>query len=347
MKIRAVRAALSLALFSASGIACQAGTPAKAASAKADSKVAAQGAGISISLAELDARAAARLVPLRQQEYDIRKDVLDEMVAEALEAKEAQARGVTLEALVKAEVTDKVPAPTKEAVDLVYAQNKSRLGGQTLEQVQPSIEKFLRDRDTQVRRQAFRRSLFDKAGVKIALAPPRVEVPVPANAPVLGPDQAPVTMVAFTDYQCTFCHRAQGTVDEIMSRYAGKVRLVHQDFPLDSIHPQAASAARGAWCAGEQGKFWEYYKSLMTVPGDLSANDLAQRATGLKLEAAPFAACVASDRHDATIREGAASGARLGVSGTPAYFINGRMLTGAQPIEQFQEVIDAELAAAR
>jgi len=346
MKTSIVRAVLSLVLVPASGVACQAGTAAKAATPKPEAKAAAQGSGISISMAELDERAAGRLVPLRQQEYEIRKDILDEMVAEGLETNEAKARGVTREELIKKEVTDKVNAPTKEAVDVVYEQYKARLGGQTREQAQASIEKFLRERDTQVRRQAFRRELFDKAGVKIALEPPRVAVPVPANAPVLGPAAAPVTMVAFTDYQCPYCHRAQGTVDQIMSRYAGKIRLVHQDFPLDG-HPQAFPAARAAWCAGEQGKFWEYYKSLMSVTGDLSAKDLSDRATLLKLDDATLSACAASDRHDATIREGAASGGRLGVSGTPAYFINGRMLTGAQPIEQFQEVIDAELAATR
>jgi protein-disulfide isomerase len=338
----------TLALAQAS-IACQAAPQAKAAARPTeagDASVVAAGAGVSITTAELDKRAAARLAPLRQQEYDVRKAVLDEMVAEALEAKEAKARGLSPADLIQKEVADKVVAPTKEAVDVVYEQYKARLGGQTREQAGPQIEKFLRDRDTQLRRQAFQRELFDKAAVKLALAPPRAEVPLPKNAPVLGPATAPVTMVAFTDYQCPYCHRAQNTVDQLMTRYAGKVKLVHQDFPLDG-HAQAFPAARAAWCAGEQGKFWEYYKSLMTVPGDLSETDLATRATGLSLDAGSFKTCATSDRHDATIREGAEAGARLGVSGTPAYFINGRMLTGAQPFEEFQKVIDSELQSAR
>jgi protein-disulfide isomerase len=151
--------------------------------------------------------------------------------------------------------------------------------------------------------------------------------------------------VAFTDYQCPYCHRAQNTIDQIMTQYAGKVRLVHQDFPLDG-HPQAVPAARAARCAGEQGKFWDYYRSLMTTPGDLGETDLAQRAEGLKLDGAGFKTCVASDRHDKDIQEGMETGTSLGVTGTPGYFINGRMLTGAQPLAQFQEVIDGELARA-
>jgi protein-disulfide isomerase len=148
--------------------------------------------------------------------------------------------------------------------------------------------------------------------------------------------------VEFTDYQCPYCHRAQSTIEKVLSRYAGKVQFVHRDFPLDG-HSQAFPAARAARCAGEQGRFWDYHRNLMTVPGDLTETDLAARAASLKLNPGAFSTCLASDRYDASIRESVEAGAKAGVTGTPAYFVNGRMLTGTRPFEHFQEVIDAEL----
>ena len=337
-------AACTLGLLVLGSAACQARAASPAAPANAS--VVAQGTGISITAADLDKAAEGKLSRLRQQEYEVKKEVLDQLIGDALMAKEAKARGITVEALVKLEVEDKVAPPAKEAVDTVYEQYKAQLRGQTREQAGPQIEKFMRERDTGVRREAFRRELLDKAGVKVALEAPRTEVAVPASAPSMGPANAPVTIVAFTDYQCPYCHRAQTTMDQILTQYTGKIRFVHRDFPLEG-HAQAFPAARAAWCAGEQGKFWEYYRSLMSVSGDMAEADLQGRADGLKLDPAAFKTCAASDRHDAAIREGADAGARLGVTGTPGYFINGRMVTGAQPIEQFQQVIDAELARGR
>jgi len=339
-------AAWTLGLAVLGSTACQAGPSARAATPAEAATLVAQGDGVAITVADLDKAAAGKLTRLRQQEYELKKDVLDQLIGDALMAKEAKARSISVDELVKAEVDAKVTPPVKEAVDTLYEQYKSQLRGQTREQAGPQIEKFMRERDTALRREAFRRELLDKAGVKIALEAPRTVVAVPASAPAMGPADAPITIVAFTDYQCPYCHRAQNTMDQILTKYPGKIRLVHRDFPLEG-HAQAFPAARAAWCAGEQGKFWEYYKSLMSVSGDMAEADLLGRAEGLKLDPAAFKTCAASDRHDAAIREGADAGAQLGVTGTPGYFINGRMLTGAQPIEQFQQVIDAELSRGR
>ena len=128
------------------------------------------------------------------------------------------------------------------------------------------------------RRAAFEKGLRDAARVAVRLEAPRAAVAIPAGAPVERPGDAPVTLVEFTDYQCPYCHRAQAVVDQVLARYSGKVRLVHLDFPLDG-HPGAVPAARAARCAAEQGKFWEYHRSLMTAPGTLDAADLAGRAS--------------------------------------------------------------------
>ncbi len=162
---------------------------------------------------------------------------------------------------------------------------------------------------------------------------------------MLGSADAPVTIVGFSDFQCPYCHRAQGTMDKVLETYGKRVRVVHRDFPLEG-HTDATPAARAARCAGEQSKFWEYHRGLMTEPGDLSTGDLGARAKRLGLDEKAFGSCLASDRHAAEVKKDLEDGILAGVSGTPTYFVNGRMITGARPFEAFAEIIDAELALA-
>lgn len=319
--------------------------PAVAASVPAG-QVVAEVDGKPITRGELEGKAAEALVALRQQEYETLQRTLDQMIAERLMDKEATARKVSREALLKAEVDDRVPLPDAAKIDAVYEQNKQRFKGQTREQLKPDIVRAVRQQDLGLRRQAFAEELRKKASVRVSLEPPRARVAVPKGAPVLGPATAPVTMVEFSDYQCPYCRRAQGAVEEVLGKYEGRIRFVHRDFPLDG-HPQALPAARAARCADEQGKFWEYHRALLGSAGDLSPEDLRARASTLGLDSGKFDSCLQSTRHDEFIKASIEDGARIGVTGTPSFFINGRMLFGARPVEQFQEVIDAELAAAR
>ncbi len=299
--------------------------------------------GAPVFLSELDQRAASRLARLRQEEYEIRKQALDEIVAERLVDAEAGKRGLSREALLEKEVSAKSEAPSAATVLSLYEINKQRFGTMPKEQALGQIRDSLGQRAQAERRDAFEKELRQAARVAVRLEPPRTSVKVPDGAPATGPASLPVSIVEFTDYQCPYCHRAQSVIDEILSRYQGKVRLVHMDFPLDG-HPGAFPAARAARCAGEQGRFWEFHRDLMTVQGTLDDADLKARAGKLGLKAPEFASCLASPRHDAAIRASFQQGETLGVSGTPAYFVNGRMLSGVRPAEQFAEVIDSELA---
>jgi protein-disulfide isomerase len=341
----AVAAAASAAACSRPGSRGEVST-APAVSTTDPREVVAEVDGKPITRAELDKKAADPLAALRQQEYDVLRQALEDMVAERLLEKEAAARHLSKEALLKAEVEDRVPATDPARLEAVYEQNKQRFGGKTREQMAPDIERAVRRQDVNARRRAFAEELRSKANVKLILEPPRAQVAIPAGSPILGPEKAPVTIVEFSDYQCPYCHRAQTVVDEIVQKYQGKVRLVHRDFPLDG-HPRAMPAARAAHCADDQGKFWDYHRGLLTAPGDFSDQDFRNRAAGLGLDTSKFGKCLDSPRHDELIKASVEDGARIGVTGTPAFFINGRMLVGARPIEQFQEVIDAELAAAR
>ena len=299
--------------------------------------------GTEIRSDELDQRAAGRLAAVRQQEYDVRQQVLDEMIMEKLVAKEAKSRGLSPQDLVKAEVDDKVGPASEAEVDDVYTRARSQLGGRPKEQVRSDIENYLRAQKKSSEKERFHQALRGKSKIDVRLEAPRVEVKLADDAPSVGRDKAPITLVEFTDYQCGFCQRAQATVDELLAKYGDKIRFVHQDFPLDN-HPRAFYASRASRCANDQGKYWEYHRDLLKEPSDFSDADLNQRAEQLNLDTKKFTACLASERHDAAIRAAHKAGQDLGVSGTPTFFINGRVLYGARPRQQFEQIIDQELS---
>jgi protein-disulfide isomerase len=343
--VLAVVMPLALAGCSRPGGAPAAAVPAGSQPASGTGVVAEVNGG-PILASELEQRAAQRLLRLRQEEFEIRSQALEELIAERLVAAEATKRGVSAEELLKQEVDARVKAPDAAYVQTIYDQNKARFGTASRDEALTRIREILAGRAVGERRAAFEKELRAGAKVEVRLQAPRAAVAIPAGAPSIGPATAPVTLVEFTDYQCPYCHRAQTVIDEVMQRYAGKVRFVHLDFPLEG-HSEAVPAARAARCAGEQGRFWEYHRGLMSRPGPLDMADLRGRATALKLDEAKFQACLASDRFAEAIQAELRQGSELGVTGTPAYFVNGRMLSGARPVESFTELIDAELRPAQ
>jgi protein-disulfide isomerase len=337
-------APLALAACSRSGGGSSSpGASAAPAAAVSGVGVVAEVNGAPILASELEPKLAGRLARLRQEEYEIRRQALEELIAERLLAAEAAKRKITPEELLRQEVDAKTaPLPVAQ-LEAIYEQNKDRFAGQPRADALARIREVVDQRAKTERRAAFEKELRDTARVAVRLEVPRATVPIPAGAPSTGPADAKVTIVEFTDYQCPYCHRAQAVIDEVLARYPGKVRFVHLDFPLDG-HPGAMPAARAARCAGEQGKFWEYHRSLMTAPGTLDEADLKARAGALRLDEGAFATCLSSSRHDDAIQASFRQGEEQGVTGTPAYFVNGRMLSGARPVEAFAELIDSELA---
>ena len=162
------------------------------------------------------------------------------------------------------------------------------------------------------------------------------------GAPVRGPESAKVTIVEFADFQCPFCTRVNSTLTQIREQYPKDVKLVFKHLPL-RIHPQAPGAHAAAEAAHRQGKFWEMHDKIFANQGDLAPETFVAYAGQLGLDVDAFKKDVGSDdvkkRLDADTREAQ----KLGVSGTPAFFINGKYLAGAQPFEAFKQRIDEEL----
>jgi protein-disulfide isomerase len=307
----------------------------------ADQTVATVG-NVTITEQQLEKKVKPQLVEVENQRYEVLSNGLEEMVADALFEQEAKARNVTPQQLEQTEVTAKVPAPTDAEIQQVYDANKSQLGGQTLEQVKPRIVEYLKDQKAEERKQAFVDELKKKYKTTIALKAPVVEVSE-AGRPAKGPAKAPITIITWSDYECPFCKRAEPTVEQVLKAYPDKVRLVFRNYPLP-FHQHARPAANGALCANAQGKFWEYHDKAFAAQ-DLSDANLKKLAGEVGLDQKKFDECFDKKQFDAEIQKDIDDGSAAGVSGTPAFFVNGRMISGAQPFEKFKEIIDQELAS--
>jgi protein-disulfide isomerase len=179
------------------------------------------------------------------------------------------------------------------------------------------------------------------AGGEAPAAPPKkVDV---GNAPVRGPKNAPITVVLFSDFQCPFCGRVEPAIAELEKLYPGKVRVAWKNFPL-SFHSNAKPAAEAALAANEQGKFWKMHEILFKNQSALSAADLEKYAKEIGLDMTKYKAAIDSHKFAAAIEADMKQGSSLGVSGTPAAFVNGQLVSGAQPVEAFKKIVDAELA---
>jgi len=292
----------------------------------------------------LDAMIQGQLMELRQREDQLRRGALEELIAQVLVQREAEARGVSAEELARTEITDKAQVTSTEA-KAFYEANRSRFGTTTEAEAIPQIVEGLGRQRERERRAALAQELSVKYPVEVLLEPFRVAVDT-GEAPVRGRPDAPITFVEFSDFQCPFCVRARPAVNRVREVYGDDVRFAFRHFPL-SFHEQAPKAGEAVACAGEQDKFWEMHDRLWESAGKLQPADLKEHAVALGLDPGAFGQCLDSGRHAAVVGRDTAAGAQLGVSGTPAFFINGRPLTGAQPFEAFAQVIEEELALAR
>ena len=163
--------------------------------------------------------------------------------------------------------------------------------------------------------------------------------------PSIGPANAPITIIEFSDYQCPYCQVWYKQVyQQLLASYPDKLRFVYRDLPLP-MHPEAAPAAEAADCAGEQNAYWKYHDALFNQQYGLSRAAYEHYAADLGLDTKAFAACLDSHRFQGEVQADASDAARVGISGTPSFVVNGRLLIGALPFSEFKKVIDEELAA--
>ena len=273
--------------------------------------------------------------------HDVLEASLRQLVLERLLELEAARTGTTV-AAVEADIQAAAAPVRDQDIETFYERNQDRIG-RPLAEVAGQIRTFL-ERQALVRaRGELFAALEARFGVDYLLDPLRFEVAADGFAARGEPDAA-VTIVEFSDFECPFCVRVQPTLERVMEQYAGRVRLVYRHFPLTSIHPQAWKAAEASLCAGEQDRFWEYHDVLFAEQHAMTVPDLKEKARRIGLAGAEFDACLDSGRHSEAVRKDLLAGTAAGVSGTPAFFVNGRFLSGAVPYDHFAELIDDEVA---
>lgn len=350
---------LALALAGASFTGCTAGAEdggngagsAQTASEGSPEDVLATVGGEEVTRGEVEESAAETLEQVEnrrlqcqmeadQQRHQVLENETRKLVRERLLEAEAEERGLTQEELLQAEVQSRITEVSPEEVDAFYQQNQGQIRAPK-EQVAGQIAEYLRQGRATEAYETFMQGLEEEAGVSYEVGPYRVEIATEGE-PAAGPADAPVTIVEFSDFQCPYCSRVVPTLKRVQEQYGDQVRLVFKQYPLPN-HPHAQKAGEASLCAHDQGKFWELHDAMFEDQQNLGPEALVAKAERLGLDVASFRECLQSGRYADAVQEDLREGARAGVSGTPAMFVNGRLVSGAVPYEQISQVIDEEL----
>jgi len=294
---------------------------------------------------DLATKVKQREVQFLNEVYELRKDALDNLIAKRLLEGEAKKAGKPLEKWMQEDFQSGISKPSADEVKKFFEEHKGDLPPDTkIEDVTERIEKVLQSQQGRDKFQKLVGDLKERHKVTVALAAPELpRVEVAPVGPVKGPADAKVTIVEFSDFQCPFCSREVPVIERVLKDYAGKVRVIFRHFPLD-FHEQAQKAAEASLCAHEQGKFWEMHDKLFASQGALEPPKLKEYAKGLQLDAAKFDKCLDGGEKKAAVEADMKAAGEAGVSGTPAFFVNGILISGAQEFDKFKEVIDRELA---
>ena len=290
---------------------------------------------------EIDEAIGSQLYSLQERIHSLRKRALDNLITKILLTEEATKRGVTEEELRKQLMPNKVDVKQSE-VDKSYADILSTLENMHEDEAKQRIRLDLESR--------LKLDMY-KTAVSEVISRARVEtflsVPLPpstrvnTDGPSLGPQDAAVTIVEFSDFQCPYCKQSALNLKHLIESYGSNVRLVFKHMPLP-IHPEAFRAAQASVCAGEQGKFWEFH-DLLFSSGELSEQSLKKYALNLGLRTIEFNTCLDSDTSAAIVRRDMQEAKRADVQGTPTFFVNGRIVRGIRNLEEFRKVIDQAL----
>jgi protein-disulfide isomerase len=334
--------AASLAVLPAAcGNAAQSGAAPPAA---ADAEIVATVNGEPISSRDVEAALGSQLAQLEEQAHALKSQQLETLIADKLLAAEAKRRGVTVDALEQQEIQARLEAVTEPDIDAFVKANAARLPPDTAA-LRPRIRKYLEAERESAQRKAYLDSLRSAAKVEVRLKPPAVyRAEVAAEGfPSRGPANAKVTIVEFSDFHCPFCRSVQPTLNTLLTRYPNDVRLVYRHLPLDTLHPQARRASEASWCADRQGRFWAFHDGLYASGPDASPATLTRVASNAKLDLGVFETCLASGEAEAPVQKDVEEAARHGINGTPGFFVNGRFLSGNQPLQAFVDIIEQEL----
>jgi predicted DsbA family dithiol-disulfide isomerase len=297
--------------------------------------------GVPITQKQVDDSIAARIYPLQQQLYAIRKAALENLIVSRLLEVEAQARGVSVDEL-RRQLTQGEINVTRAQVEQAFAQNASFFAAMSADEAR---ERLRLDLENQARMKHYRAALEQlrsKWTINLNLPAPVFAAELDEGmSPVRGAAKPAVTLVEFSDFECRFCRDVQATLKQVLESYGAEVRLVFKHLPLEG-HRNAVPAARAAYCAGEQDRFWQFHDALFAADS-LSPAVFDRVAADLGLGLTRFKACVSSEQSRAAVVRDLETARSLRIDSTPSFLINGKLLKGVVSFAEFQKIIQREL----
>jgi len=295
--------------------------------------------------ADLKKEMPDRYTQLRKEYEEKVVDALEDLVNQKVLEKGAKEAGQSVDEFVQ-KLREGAAAPSEKEVAERFDQLK-KAGRLPPDAPESDLRRQL---SAYMQQEAGQMAVQNKIGelkAKYRYDVPRVQVTVRDTDPVRLNKDAKVTIIEFTDYECPFCTRFQGTAAEIRAKYGDKIRWVFKDFPL-SFHPNAMNGHVAGRCVQEQDKsrFWEFFDALFSADraeNFLEPSALRKLAGKMNLDLEKYDACVSGEKARKLVEESMQDGSKAGVNSTPSFFINGRPIKGALPFSEFDRLISAEL----
>jgi len=309
-----------------------------AAFSQNDAEVIAQVGTVNVTRADLDKEEGNRLLQARYQYYQAESKALEDLIVQKLLEVKAKSENLTVDQLVDRDIKSQVKDPTEDQMKVYYEGLET---DQPYEAVRDKILEKIRQVRIDRAKATYVKALREQINVMTELAPPNADVEV-ANAFTRGPQHAKVTLVEFADYECPYCQKVAAEINKLQTDLGDKLAIIYKDFPLP-MHSHAEKAAEAARCAGKQGKFWEYH-DLLFHSKQLDVDQLKEHAEALKLDSAQFDKCLDTGEQSAAVQHDRAEGMRLGLSGTPSFFVNGHFFSGAFDYKALRQIVEQQLA---
>lgn len=308
------------------------------APAPGQSMVAVEINGVKVTLAEFEHERPSALFQARNTFYEAEKKAVDDYVGQYLLEQQAQKENLTVPELLDRHVNKTVGSDPDDNALRVYYEGLETT--ETFEAARPKILDHIREKRVERAKKAYMQSLRDQAKVAFVLQPPRAPISL-ANTPVRGAAGARVTLVEYADYECPYCQQAQPELDQLEAEFKGRLAFAYKDLPLP-MHTHAEKAAEAAQCAGLQGKYWEFHDELLKTK-ELEVAQLKTSAQRLGLDVKAFDTCLDSGQQAKQIQSTLEEAEKLGLSGTPSFFLNGRYFSGAMKYDQLRQMVEDEL----
>lgn len=304
--------------------------------------------GQDVTLDELIGDGKLQYLDLQKKIYEFKMERLKKVLEERLIGAEAKKANLSTAEFIEKKITKGKNNVSDKQLS-AFVKEKKIPENQLNPQLKERIVEYLKTKAKDDMVDEYLAKLTKGSPVEVYFQKPKMQIAVEiGDAPLWGDKNAPVTIVEFSDFQCPFCSRANNTLNDVKKKYKGKVKVAFKHFPL-SFHKQAEPAAIASLCVNEQSvdKFWKYHDTLFANQKNLEPADLEKYAKESGVDVKKWKECFDGKKFEKAVKDDLAYGEKLGVRSTPTFFVNGEIISGAVPLEDFSEVIEEALRTAK